>query len=499
MRPLLSWYARTQARSLSRHPLEEAQTRVFKSLLQKSAGSRFFKDHQLDIGLSVADYQNRVPARDYEFYRQAYIEPHLDQLDGVLSNQSVIWLARTSGSSAGREKFMPVTTDFLGDNRRASLLQAQFNYLRVEDPRVLLSPVFWLTDMSDLFQAGGYQAATISRLMRHTLPPWINRRLFPPLQILHHQPASERFKLAVQAASERKFRFVSGITPWLLKFFEDLLALTGAADLKVLWPELTMISHAGVDFSLHEAKMRRLAGEGVMFVESYVATEGFIGFQDLDARGLRILPEHGLFYEFIRQADLHQASPRRYLLWEVEPGVPYSLYISNSSGLWSYEVGDFIVFDRLEPWPLFRVIGRVHEKFDFFGEKVLIDEIRKSLQLSNQQHAAVLNHFHVGADFEQTCMLLLLDFDRTPQDLAAYLQAFDLNLRPLNDQYRRNRVNSINQPPQAIALVPGAFQHWMDHSGQTRLQAKAPQMFHQQEAFQQLLAYFRQHQLIEQE
>ena len=447
--------------------LYAAQQTVLQQLLQAAQGSRFAHEHGLSPGLSFAEFQARVPLRNYADYERDYLGPFPGgSLNGVLTQAPVLFLGRTSGSSSGREKYLPITADFLTDNRRAALLQTVCHFLRVEDPGIWWRRPCWLSDLSSLFQTGPYLTATTSRLMRHVLPYGLNHHVFPSPALLRYQPAEERLEHMARLSLRHNFSLISGLTPWLEYFFRRVLSLSGASHLSELWPALRIVTHAGVDFSDYATRMRTLAGPEVIFTETYVATEGFMALQDLEQPLLRFLPRHGLFYEFVPE----HGTPRRLGLWEVETGVDYALHISNRCGLWSLAVGDRIRFEQREPWPLFRVVGRLHEKCDFFGEKLLLTEIRQALTVCDALHQVRLFHAHVGPDHARRGLCLLLEFEQAPADSAAYLHDLDQQLRILNAQFARNRTAAINAAPQGILLPPGTFLNWLrQQPGQTKL------------------------------
>jgi hypothetical protein len=444
-----------------------AQARVLEQLLQAAEGTRFAREHGLRPGLDFAAYQARVPLRTYADYERDYLGPFPGQsLNGVLTNSPVLFLGRTSGSSSGREKYLPITAAFLADNRRGAMLQSLFHVLRTGDPGLWLRRPLWLSDMSNLFYTGPYLTGTTSRLMRHVLPFWLNHWVFPGPALLRREPAEQRLAYLVQMALRRDFSLISGLTPWLEYFFRQVLHHGGGAQLTDLWPSLRIIAHAGVDFRPHAARLQALAGPGVTFVETYVATEGFMALQDLEQPLLRFLPAHGLLYEFVSE----HSPARRLGLWEIETGVDYALYVSNRCGLWSLEVGDRICFERLHPWPLFRVVGRLADKCDFFGEKLLLAELRAALHLCDHAQQACLFHFHVGPDHARRGLRLLLEFTAPPADHAAYFQLLDHQLRVLNTQFDRNRSAGVNAAPAGQLLPAGTFLNWLSRQpGQTKL------------------------------
>lgn len=468
--------ARQQQKKLDQLDLYQAQMQVLQQLLNFSLGSRFAREHALHRQMSWTEFQTQVPLRAYDAYRLSYIEPHLTQLERVLSNQPVRWLGKTSGTSAGREKLIPLTPIFMHQNQQAAQLQALFNLLAVPEI-ALFKPIFWLTDLSDLDQIGPYPAATTARLMRAIGPTLLNNKVLPRAALFESQPADQRFEKLIKEAGNSDICFIAGVSPWLITLFKRLLELHQSPSLTAIWPHLKLVGHAGVCFDWYAETMRELTGPGVTFRESYAGTEGFYGFQDLHSSALRFIPHLGLLYEFVKREDYQSQQPRRYGLWELEAGQTYVLYISNSCGLWSFEVGDLVRIERAQPFPLFRVIGRVHAKFDFLGDKLLLQEIEQALMALEAEQGFRLNHYHVGIDMVQRQMHLLLDFARPPAALGTFLADFDRRLQFSNDQYRRNRQGGVNRQPKASLLYPDGFQNWLQQARANQLQSKIPQLF----------------------
>ena len=56
------------------NPLD-AQTKVFRDLVQKGAKTQFGKDHSLQKGIDIEVFRASVPVRDYEQLR-----PYIDQV-----------------------------------------------------------------------------------------------------------------------------------------------------------------------------------------------------------------------------------------------------------------------------------------------------------------------------------------------------------------------------------------------------------------------------------
>ena len=61
---------------------------------------------------------------------------------------------------------------------------------------------------------------------------------------------------------------------------------------------------------------------------------------------MAMIPDRGVYFEFVPRAEHGRADARRFALWEVEPGVEYSVVVTTCSGLYGYYMGDFIRFHQ---------------------------------------------------------------------------------------------------------------------------------------------------------
>lgn len=56
----------------------------------------------------------------------------------------------------------------------------------------------------------------------------------------------------VSETVQQDMTLISGIAPWMIMYFEKLLAQTGKQTLKEIWPNLTLYVHGGVNFKPYE-------------------------------------------------------------------------------------------------------------------------------------------------------------------------------------------------------------------------------------------------------
>jgi hypothetical protein len=56
-----------------------------------------------------------------------------------------------------------------------------------------------------------------------------------------------------------------------------------------------------------------------------------------EGKGMLLLLNAGIFYEFVKSDEFYSDKPRRYTVGEVELGINYVLIIS-TAGLWGYNI-----------------------------------------------------------------------------------------------------------------------------------------------------------------
>ncbi len=94
-------------------------------------------------------------------------------------------------------------------------------------------------------------------------------------------------------------------------------------------------------------------GKPITYIETYLASEGFIAYQDRqDERGMRLVTSQHLFFEFVPFDDKNFDNegnivdrPEALEIHLVEEGRDYAILISTAAGAWRYLIG--IRFDLL--------------------------------------------------------------------------------------------------------------------------------------------------------
>lgn len=97
---------------------------------------------------------------------------------------------------------------------------------------------------------------------------------------------------------------------------------TGREYLTDVWPNLEVFFHGGISFEPYREQYKTLIPSNKMhYMETYNASEGFFGLQDDPTDpSLLMMPDYGIFYEFIPMNEVGSAHPTVLPLESVETG-----------------------------------------------------------------------------------------------------------------------------------------------------------------------------------
>ena len=73
----------------------------------------------------------------------------------------------------------------------------------------------------------------------------------------------------VEETKGEDMRLISGIPSWVQNYFERLLEVTGAANVKEVFPNLELFVYGGVAFEPYRERFRKLIGSDVPTVELF--------------------------------------------------------------------------------------------------------------------------------------------------------------------------------------------------------------------------------------
>jgi hypothetical protein len=524
----LGRYARRRVAELDRRPAGRVQEQTLLRLVRYGLQTRFGRDHDFASIQTVADYQRRVPLRDYEAFWNEYWRDPFPYLHGVTWPGHVPYFALSSGTTSGTTKYVPVSREMLASNQKAGLTTLAFFLNAYPGTPLFTGRLFFLGGSTDLEELRGddreWKIENGARLPRgvqalHQLPlsqlhppasilagdlsgiaarevsPILRPYTFPPLELALLRDWERKIDVLARRGAALPITMLSGVPSWLLLLFDRLRQVTGHDHISDVWPMLRLVIHGGTKFDAYRALFRKVIGsDAVRFLETYPASEGFIATEDPRYDLLRLVPDHNVFFEFVPVEELKADRPTRHTAADLETGVQYAVAVTSCAGLWSYLLGDTVCFERHDP-PLLRFTGRTRYFLSAFGEHLISEEIERAVAGAAEATGAAVIDFHVGPVFPETPSApgrhrYLVEFAEGPADLGRFAAELDGALCQLNEDYRVHRAGDLTlRGPEVRPVRRGGFADWMRTRGQLGGQHKVPRMDNSGQVTEQIVRF----------
>src|SRR4051794_13181888 len=473
-------YSRRRMRTVDRLDPLAVQERTLRSLVRTAASTRFGRDHGFDAIRTVADYQRQVPLRTYEDLWRDYLQERYPVFEDLTWPGKIPYLALSSGTTTGATKYLPVSHAMVASNRKAAQTMVAADLTARPDARIFRGRLFMLGGSTDLEEpAPGVHQGDLSGIAARTVGPLLRPYSFPPLDLALDPNWDRKLAALVELSLREPITLVSGVSSCLVTLFQRLLEKSGKATVAEVWPRLEVVVHGGVKFDPYRDAFRTLIGSpAVALRESYPCSEGFIAYGDPATGLLRLLLDHGLFYEFVPVDELGSERPARHWLGDVRTGVNYAIVVSTCAGMWAHIIGDTVRFESLSP-PLLTFTGRTKYALSAFGEHLISEEVEGAVAVASAATGASVRDWHVGPVFHEPLghHLFVVEFLKAPADLDGFRNLLDAELCRRNAHYRWFRDEGGGLPlPALIVAAADAFDDWMRSRARPGGQHKAPRM-----------------------
>ena len=237
------------------------------------------------------------------------------------------------------------------------------------------------------------------------MPKWARSRSYPPTEVSGIKSWEQMIDSFAERSLSADIRSLNGAPSWMLLFLDKLQKLRPESDgkLAALYPNLEMLVHGGMSFAPYKKIYDQLLeGSNAETREVYPASEGFIAVQDQGYNeGMRLIIDHGIFYEFIPFEELGSSNPTRHWIGNVEKDIDYAVVLTTRAGLWSYIIGDLVRFIEITPPRLF-MTGRTSYMLSAVGEHLIGEEIDKCILSAAEETKLQISEYSVGAVFPKS-------------------------------------------------------------------------------------------------
>ena len=466
-----------RSRRWVRNP-QAAQLKVFRELLRQGRATRFGKDHDFGDINTYEDFASRVPIRDYEELKP-WVLPALEGEEDILWPGRPLYFAKTSGTTSGA-KYIPITRPSIREQVRASR-NAILSYIhRTGRVAFVDGKMIFLQGSPELQEKNGIKIGRLSGISAHFVPGYLQKNRLPSWETNCIEDWETKVDRIVDETVEEDMTVIAGIPSWVQMYFEKLRERTGK-DVGELFPNLELFIYGGVNFEPYRGRFEHLLGRRVASIELFPASEGFFAYQDTDGgKGLLLLLDAGIFYEFVRADEFFEPGARRLTIGEVETGVNYAMVISTNAGLWGYNLGDTVQFISLDPYRVI-VSGRIKHFISAFGEHVIAKEVEYAMEEALEGSGARVAEFTVAPVIETGGEELpyhewLVEFEAEPADMPAFIARLDASLQRQNSYYYDLIAGNILQPLKITRIRAGGFREYMKSVGKLGGQNKVQRL-----------------------
>lgn len=455
----------------------ETQQKVFRDLIRQAQTTAFGKDHQFDQIHSHADFVKHVPIRDYEQLK-SYVDRVVQGESDVLWKGKPLYFAKTSGTTSGA-KYIPLTKESMPFHIQAAR-NAILSYIHeTGNADFVDGKMIFLQGSPELETKNGIQLGRLSGIVAHYVPNYLQRNRLPSWETNCIDDWETKVDAIVQETITQNMSVISGIPSWVQMYFEKLVQTAGKP-VGELFPNFNLFIYGGVNYEPYRAKFEQLMGRKVDAIELFPASEGFFAYQDSQKeKGMLLLLNSGIFYEFVKADEFFTENPRRYTIGEVELGINYVMLLSTNAGLWCYNIGDTVQFTSLSPYRVI-VSGRIKHFISAFGEHVIGKEVEEALRQAVEGTTVRINEFTVapqitpkeGLPFHEW----LIEFENAPEDLEAFALKIDQAMRQQNVYYDDLISGNVLRTVVITPVAPNGFQTYMKSIGKLGGQNKLPRL-----------------------
>ncbi len=431
-------------------------------------------------GWSYEHFASRVETFDYEQFKP-YVDRMVAKEQRVTTQNPIYGFAQSSGTTSERSKFIPVTRSSIFGNHTqgmrdvATLYQAAHPASTFLDGRIL-------TLGGSCRKEGANWLGDLSGLLIRSTSPWSGFLCTPPAPIGLIADFDRKSEAICRHCVKQDIRALAGVPSWNLVLMRAVLAYTGCANIKEVWPRLECFAHGGVSFSPYRETFREMIPDSQMcYMESYNASEGFFAIADDPGRDdMLLMLDYGIFYEFRLGTEIVP-------LEGVRPGESYALIITSNNGLWRYEIGDRVTFTSTNPYRI-RFAGRTRQFINAFGEELIVDNVERALEEVCRLTGARVEEYTVAPRFmtfgRAGAHEWAVEFVHEPDDRNEFARLLDEALRRINSDYDAKRRSTLD-PLVLHTIDRGGFMRWMRRYGKN----KVPRMMNERRVLEQVLCF----------
>ena len=471
----------------------KSQKRVLQKLLGKARYTEFGLHFDFETILNTSffgsekafyeAFQNQVPVYDYvKIYREWWHRSRAGEVN-ITWPGTVKYFALSSGTSDAASKAIPVTKAMVKAIQKTSVKQiislGKYKHIPSE---VYESGYLMLGGSTDLKRIDQHYEGELSGITTGNIPFWFKNFFKPGQKIASEKKWSNKLESIVENAPNWDIGFMAGVPAWMQILMEKIIEKYELKNIHEMWPNLTMFAWGGVAIEPYKSGINKLLGKPIQYVETYMASEGFLAAQFEPESDMKLVTDNGIFFEFIPFNDKNfdedgtmVEKPDTLTLAEVKEEIDYAILISTCSGTWRYLIGDTIKFTDKNAAKI-KITGRTKHFLSLCGEHLSVDNMNKAIELACEKFGISIKEFGVsGIKKENLFAHHWFVGTADSVNVEEFKRFIDEKLCELNDDYIVERQHALKDVIVTI-LHPDIFLNWMKSKGKEGGQSKFPRV-----------------------
>jgi hypothetical protein len=351
--------ARRHVAALDHLDATRSQLRILRGLVHLGHTTRFGRDHDFSRIRTAADFRRLVPLRTPADFWRDYWQPIFPDLGGATWPGPIPSLIATPASGT---PYVPAPAALWAGHRAAALTALSFVAAARPEAHLFSGRMLLVGDGPPPAPAGDHvRSGSFESLGLLRLPPRLRPYAHVPTPCGDSAcPTETRLRSLAEQSLRLPVTCVAGRAEALDRFLALCRGESGWSRGADVWPGLTAVVYGNAP---GDGPRRDLAEQlGVperrlppLLLEACVRAEGVVAVEDPRHGCLRLLADHGVYFEFVPAEEVGRPRPVRHGLGEVVPGVPYAVALTSAAGVWACLAGVRVCFESRDP-PLLRVL-----------------------------------------------------------------------------------------------------------------------------------------------
>lgn len=468
-----------QKKELKELMITASQTEFGKYYNFQDILTRFRRGHN-DFYLA---FKGTIPIHDYNKIYKDWWQLALKGAKNICWPGRIKYFALSSGTSEASSKHIPVSKEMTKAIQKTSIRQIISLSKYDLPPEVFESGILMIGGSTHLNKKGSYFEGDLSGIQAARLPFWFQHFYKPGKKIASARNWDSKLNEIVRKAHDWDIGIVVGVPAWIQILLEKIIEHHKVDHIHEIWPNLLIYVHGGVSMDPYRKGFEKLLGRPIYYIETYLASEGFIAYQALPKRkSMRLVLNNGIFYEFVPFEEKNftaageiKPDAETLLIDEVEEGKEYAILLSTCAGAWRYLIGDVIKFVSIEDSEIV-ITGRTKHFLSLCGEHLSVDNMNKAIELVSNEMNINIPEFTVAGIPHQTLFAhhwFIGTDDKV--DSNALKERIDFHLKKINDDYAVERSAALKEV--LVEVLPlHKFYDWMESKGKVGGQNKFPRV-----------------------